>query len=435
MQDYERFDAYHNEVSQNVRRNFRLNALDGILFTFGLAFIDPASVLPAFIRRLGGSNFLIAIIPAAQTIGRMAPQIFVSNFVERLRRKKPYVLAVGAWERLPLLFVIALCFLLGNSQPTLLLAVTLAAFFTTALAFGFVGPAWFDLVAKVTPLRHRGKLSALNVGAGSLLGVGAGLGVERILRSPIAFPQNYGWLFVLAFLYMSLSLVCLTFVREPVYPIRTPKVKLKDYLSTLPVIVREDKNFRNFLAATFLHRATIVAVAFYAINGLEKFGLPDRWVGRFTIFVMIGRLVATPVFGLLGDKLGHKINLVIGSLAHLAAAVLAILAPNEWWYLPVFALLSVGFSSMRVSRFNMAVEFCDPSRRPTYVALSNNFLVPTGLIGLAGGLLVAVIGYNGLFLLAALFAFASGLWLILGVREPRKLSRGPKTAGYHRQLE
>ena len=377
MQDHERFDAYHNEVSQNVRRNFRLNALDGILFTFGLAFIDPASVLPAFIRRLGGSNFLIAIIPAAQTIGWMTPQIFVSNFVERLRQKKPYVLAVGAWERLPLLLVIALCFLLGNSQPTLLLSVTLAAFFTTALAFGFVNPAWFDLVAKVTPSRHRGKLFALKVGAGTLLGVGAGLGVERILRSPVAFPQNYGWLFVLAFLFMSLSLVCLTFVREPVYPIRTPQVKLKHYLSTLPAIVKEDRNFRSFLAATFFHRATIVAVAFYAINGLEKFGLPDRWVGRFTIFVMVGRLVATPVFGFLGDKLGHKINLVIGSLAHLAAAVLAIIAPEEWWYLPVFALVSVGFSSMEVSRFNIVVDFCDPRRRPTYVALSNSLLAST----------------------------------------------------------
>jgi MFS family permease len=431
----EHFDAYRTEVTENVRRNFSLNALDGILFTFGLAFIDPASVLPAFIRRLGGSDFLISIIPAAQTIGWMAPQIFVSNFVERLRRKKPYILAVGAWERLPLLFVVAVVFCLRNADPTFLLAVGLGAFFATALAFGFASPAWFDLVAKVTPVRHRGKLSALRVGVGTLLGIGAGVTVEWILQSRISFPQNYGWLFAIAFVFMSLSLLSLSFLREPVYPVRTPKVRLKNYLSALPKIVREDTNFRNFLAATFLQRATIIAVAFYAINGLEKFALPDKWVGRFTISVMLGRLVSTPVFGFLGDKFGHKRNLVIGSIAYFAAAVLAIGAPNEWWYLPVFALVSVGFSSMRVSRLNMAVEFCDPRRRPTYVALSNSLLVPAGFVALAGGLLVKLVGYDGLFVLAGLFAMLSALCMVLGVREPRKLSLAPAATGYHGDLE
>ncbi|NQT82330.1 MFS transporter [bacterium] len=421
MQADKQFEGYYAEVNKNVRRNFSLNALDGVLFTFGFAFMDFASVLPVFIRRLGASPFLISIIPAAHALGWMTPQIFISNYVERLRRKKPYVLAVGAWERLPFLFVIAVCFLLGSSHQAVLLSVCLGAVFTSALAFGFVNPAWFDLVAKVTPVDRRARLSALKMGIGTLLGIGAGWTVEWVLdQSQIPFPRNYGWLFVMAFFFMSLSLLALVFVREPVYPLPTKRIPLGKYLSRLPSILKEDTNFRNFLVATFFHRATIVAVAFYAINALEKFALPDKWVGRFTVSIMFGRLVVTPVFGFLGDRFGHKINIVIGSVAHIAAAILAIAAPNEWWYLPVFALVSVGFCSHEVSRFNMVVEFCEARRRPTYVALSNSLLGPIALIALLGGALVGTVGYDGLFAIAAFFALASCLCLIFSVREPRK---------------
>ena len=431
MNSDEQFAVYESEVSRDVRRNFTLNALDGILFTFGFAFVDLASVVPAFIRRLGGSDFLISIIPAAQAIGWMTPQIFVANFVEGLRRKKPYVLAVGAWERLPYLGVIVLCFLLGTSLPNLLIGASLAAIFAAALAYGLVSPAWFDLVAKVTPVRSRGRLSALKVGAGTLLGIGAGGIIERVLANPeIPFPQNFGWLFVLGLVLMSLSLVSLSLVREPVYPIQTQKIPFREYLSRLRVILRTDRNFRNFLVGTFLQRATILAVAFYTINALEKFDLPDSWVGRFTISIMAGRFLGTPLFGFLGDRFGHKINLVIGAMGHLAAAVLAIAAPNEWWYLPVFALVSVGFASNLVSRFNMAVEFCEPERRPTYLALANSVLGPTGIVALLGGLFAKVIGYNGLFVIAGLLALSSALCLIFAVREPRKLAACRQVTGW-----
>jgi len=424
MEQNNGFDAYHAEAIQNVRRNFLLNSLDGILFTFGFAFIDPASVVPAFIRRLGGSDFLISLIPAAQAIGWMTPQIFISNFVERLRWKKPYVVALGVWERLPYLSVVPLCFLFGSSHPTLLLWACLGGFFAAPLVSGFDSPAWFDLVAKVTPLRQRGRLSAVKIALGTLLGVGAGWIVERVLdHSHIPFPENYAWLFVMAVFLMGLSLLCISFVREPLYPVENRREKLRDYLSKIPAILKKEKNFRNFIIGTFLQRATVISLAFYSINGLVKFQLPDKWVGTFTVCIMGGRLLVTPVFGFLGDRYGHKINLVVGSLAYLGASVLAIFAPNKWSYLPVFALFSTGYSSDLVSRFNMAVEFCTPERRPTYVALSNTLLGPTGILALLGGLMVPVIGYNGLFVISGLFALSSALWMIAAVREPRKLPR------------
>jgi MFS family permease len=111
-------------------------------------------------------------------------------------------------------------------------------------------------------------------------------------------------------------------------------------------------------------------------------------------------------------------------LAQLSAAILAIAAPNPWAYLPAFALVSVGVSANQVSRFNMVVEFCDPERRPTYVALSNSFLGPAGMIALAGGLLAKVIGYNGLFVIAGTFSLAGALCMILTVHEPRKAVGG-----------
>ncbi len=434
MHSEKTFEAYRHEVRQNVRWNFLFNSLDGILFVLALAFIEPGSVLPAFIRRLGGSDFLVSVIPAAQAMGWMTPQIFISNFVERLSRKKPFVVGMGVVERLPYLSIIALCFLLASSQHLVLLVVCLSAIFGAALASGFNSPGWFDMVTKVTPLRHRGKLSAVRMTVGTLLGIGAGWVVEWVLdQSHISFPRNYGFLFVTALFFMSLSLVCMASVREPVYPGRHERLTLRNYLSKLPAILKKEKNFRNFLVGTFLQRATFIALAFYAINGLEKFGLPDKWVGRFTVSIMVGRVLATPVFGLLGDRFGHKINLVVGAVAHFAAAVFAITAPNEWSYLPAFALASVGVSADQVSRFNMVAEFCEPARRPTYIALSNSLLGPTACIVLLGGAFVKTLGYDGLFVIAGLFALGSAACLVFGVREPRKFPHAAVVSSYKQQ--
>jgi hypothetical protein len=46
-----------------VRRNFVLNVCDGAFFIFGLSFASRTSVLPLFVKRIGGDNLAVGLIP------------------------------------------------------------------------------------------------------------------------------------------------------------------------------------------------------------------------------------------------------------------------------------------------------------------------------------------------------------------------------------
>ena len=77
------------------RHNFVLNVLDGAFFAFGLSFASRATVLPVFVKRIGGDNVAVGLIPVLWFIGFNLPQLFVANLAERASPKKPLTARVA----------------------------------------------------------------------------------------------------------------------------------------------------------------------------------------------------------------------------------------------------------------------------------------------------------------------------------------------------
>ncbi len=76
-----------------------------------------------------------------------------------------------------------------------------------------------------------------------------------------------------------------------------------------------------------------------------------------------------------------------------------------------------------VSGTLVALEFSEPSRRPTYVGIANTTAGVAGSIApLIGGWLASV-GYQTLFSICIVLGAMALVWLLVGVRDPR--SRKP----------
>ena len=412
-----RFEQY--EESDDVKVNFFANLVDGALFVMGMGFVSLVTVLPVLIKKLGGSNVAIGMIPVIWIFGLNFPQVLIANFTRKLPFKKKFVLKTALFQRFPWLLLSFLTyFVIAHVSDLVAQVLILGTLFMASIAASINLPGWYDLISKITPVQLRGRLFAFRYVLGALLGIASGAMVTYILDT-IAFPDNFALLFLLAFVVMMISYFFVILLREK-HPNHERQILTgKDYYRNLIVILKENKHFRNFLIADALMMAALMADAFYAINALKKFSLPDKYVGHFLVIMMISMIVGNILFGHLADRYGHKNNLVVAAASTSIICLVAIWAPVLEIYYIVFAGAALTTSLFQLSRLAMVVELCEEKNRPVFVALTNMITAPFILTGLLGGLLADKYSYTPVFILAGSFAVFAMIWLWQKVPEPR----------------
>jgi MFS family permease len=412
-------EAAPSATIPNVRWNFTLNVLDGAFYSFGLSFASATTVLPVFVQRLGGSDVAVGMIPVVWAVGLNLPQLLIANHAQQVRSKKRLLLTTALIQRLPWLLLAAGTFLfVGGASPTVGLGLFFTAFALAALGGSLNMPVWFDFVAKVTPVKVRGRLFAVRAVVGSVLGIVGGLGVTWVLGA-VAYPLNFALLFSLAFAAMMISYVALVLLREGEQAVPRRRIEYGLFLRLLPRILRRNRNYRNFLIGDALFVTASVAGAFFTVDAIGRFGLPESYAGRFTIVMAAASVVAGPLFGVLGDRFGHRLNLFLGAVATVLASVLALIAPSVEVYLLVFVCSASVLVLRSVSRLPIVAELCAEADRPTYVALSNVLTAPFALAGVLAGWVAGRFGYDAVFVGTAVVGVVAAYWMLERVREPR----------------
>lgn len=404
-----------------VKHNFFLNVFDGSVYSFAMSFVSLQTVLPVFVKKISGSDIAVGMIPVLWSVGFNFPQIFVSNYVRKLGYKKPWMLKTALIQRIPWLVLGLLTyFFIEKAASDAALIIILLGLALAAFGGSINLPGWFDLISKITPVQLRGRLFAYRAVFGAALGIAGGWIVSIILDT-VRYPENFSLLFLIAFLVTMTSYVFLVFLKEdqPNLPLKT--FTYKEFVKKLGTIIRDEKNFRNFIVADSLMMLALMSNAFLAVNAIEKFSLPDAYAGYFTIVMMVSMVIGSLYFGYLADKKGHKLNLVWSSAFTFIACIAALASPLVELYFICFAASALTISLTQVSRLTIIAEICMEDDRPTYISLTNLITAPFVLSGLLGGWLASSFGYDSVFIVSASFAAAAFVWLNLKVAEPREI--------------
>lgn len=405
---------------REVRHNVLALGADYALFLVGLSFASQSTILPAFAEHLGAPNVVIGAIPGVMTVGWFLPALFVAGHTESLRHKLPFVLRYTVWERAPFVVLALVAFFVARPAPALALAVLLLMLLVVTGVGGLLMPAWMDMVGRAIPTTLRGRFfAAANVlaSAGGLLG---SFGTAYILAL-VAAPWSYGVCFLCAALFMGLSYIALTLVREPETGEASPPVPLSAYLRRIPGVLRADRNLCWFLGARAAGAAGAMASGFYAVSALRTYDAPAWWVGTFTTVLLAGHIVGSGVLGWLADRAGHRLVIMAGVAAMITANIVALCASSLEVFSVVFALAGVQQAAQNVSALNVLLEFAPTvGERPTYVGLERTALAPVVLVApLAAGALADGWGFRPVFVIAAAFGLV-GLGLFLArVHDPR----------------
>ncbi len=407
---------------KNFRWNAFVNGLDLVFFSLGSSLVSRETVLPVLVSTLTDSKLAIGLIPALYSVSYYLPQLLMANHAEQLRYKKPFVMFVGGLgERFPYLLIGLTLWFLAESAPHLTLLLLFLFLGVGAAASGMATPAWYDMIAKVIPVQRRGIWSGISNSLGALLAIGGALVVGTILER-VAYPTNFTWIFGLAFVAWNISFLGLSLNREPPSQIVKQPTPLRRYLGQLPSILRGDRNFRRFLLSRSVIHLGAMAIGFFTVYGQERFAVSGVQIGIFTALLVASQAITNLAWGMVADRLGHKIVLTVAPLLMAAAILTAWLAPGIEWLMVTFVLLGIYLAADTVSAFNIIVEFAPEQYRPTYIGLTNTLLAPAlTLSPLIGGWLATIVGYGGLFT-AALLAIGAGVLLMAyWVDEPRRM--------------
>jgi len=198
----------------DVRRNYYLFLAEGTVYLTGLAFFEPATVIPALVGTLTDSSVVVGLVTAVRYGFWLLPQVVVAGYVSALPYKRPLMVWAGVAQKLAILGMATVVYFLATSRPELALVLFFLLYTVSCVNEGVSSLTWTDVVGKSVDERGRGRLFGLMQFVGGLLALLGGLLVKRILEA-LPYPANYSVILTIGVTVAMASPLCLYLIREP----------------------------------------------------------------------------------------------------------------------------------------------------------------------------------------------------------------------------
>lgn len=415
-------------MDKTTRWNFSSLVLDGICFAMGAAFLEANTVLPNLVSLLTSNSVIIGLASTIRNAGYLLPQLFVAGYAERLPFKKPLLRVNGIINRLSVLFMTLAIFLFSEHNPNLALTGLLLALGLFAFTDGIGGVPWTDMVAKSIPATRRGRLFATMQSLGGIGAFVAGFLIRQVLAC-FAFPMNYTILLLVGFAFMTVSLVGTMLVKEREGTVRHGST-MANYWRRLPSIWRSNPMFQQMMFTRMLMSCFYLALPFYIVFAREKLGFAESTVGLFLSAQMAGSILASLLWGHLGDKQGNRVVIRLVTLIAALTPGLALVASfmvrvglaNLAFLLCllVFAAVGATLSGNWIGYTNYLLEVASDIDRPTYIGMMNTLTAPFTFLPIVGGALLHFTSHEVLFALTLLIVSGS-VFMASRLPEPRTM--------------
>lgn len=414
------------KVEQFTRKHLRYNVtvglLDGAFFGLAIGFASFSTILPLFVASMTNSATLIGLVPAIHSAGWLLPQLFTASYTARLRRYKRTVILTTIHERIPFLGFALVAFLLPKIGLQAGLILTFAFLIWQGLGGGFTANSWTSMISKIIPPESRGTFFGTQAALANLLISGSAIGAGYLLSS-FDSPFNFMACFLIASLFFTFSWIFLALTREPADYEKVIEDNPLPFWHGAGRILKRDKNFNWFLTARILSQFATMGFAFYIVYALRRFQMDEVTAGYLTATLTIAQTVANAGMGWMGDRVGHRLMLIIGAASALLSSLFAWFAPSLPWFFPIFVLAGFANVSIWTNGMTMTVDFSDESERPFYIGLAQTLTAPATILApLIGGWIADTQGFVSTFGWATVLSIVMMLILIFLVKEPRKSS-------------
>lgn len=400
----------------------------------------PSLVLAFFVAELTPSYVTIGLVPAVAvslwSLARVPAMVLLAN----QRRAQPWAFgaALVRAAAIALLAIVASrtdpAGLAQSGRPLLLTVFLCLIVYTLAAGFGSVSTA--AMLRSSVPadswqrfVRQRSFWSLLLCLIGAFI-------VARLLGSAaLAFPGNFGRLFLVATICLIAVAVFLVAMREAPSAVTSPP-SLSPAQLRLPLI---DSRYRRFLLFRALFSASAAIDPFIFLYAVTRLGTPVTAIGNYAIAGVLGWIVSAPVWVWLEHRSGPRAVLQSATVLRLVAPAMALVMPHLSGASPVrdriaestmatdlfpLAFAAIGAALAAQSRGNSGYLSALAPRhlQAAYAGLTNSVLVVIAFSPMVGGAIIERFGYEALFgtaIVLGLAAVFAGGFLSFVAAQPR----------------
>lgn len=397
-------------ITADQKSSYRGFLLHGIFLALTATFTEVNSVLPALVLQVGGSEIHIGIITAIMIGLPLVSQLVFAPFVQKRRKKKPYLLG-GIYVRITALLGIGLLLLQAERiSPVAVLAFIYTGLILFSLSGAFSGISYVSLIGSTIPgeLRHRFFLrKQLFWSVGVLLSAI----LTRFIIKGFEGSLRYAFLFSLASAMLLAGSAGFWMIREKNEDTGGDKTPLKEILSSMKGIFREDHTFRNFCLTTNILSMAIVLIPFYLPSLVRWFQAPPAFVGTIVLLQMGGMLLSNMIWPKIVKPLGFKgilrIEAAGGFLIPLFMAAALRSGAGQWLLYVLFPLLGALSSAHRMSTEAALVQISDGNKRALYSGIYGAVNLTSALAPLIFGFLLKNFSFILLFPLLGILSLSA----------------------------
>lgn len=413
---------------KHLRYNVTVNLLDGGFFGMAIGFVSFSTILPLFVASMTNSATLIGLVPAIHATGWLLPQLFTASHTASLRRYKRTVLLMTIHERVPFLALAVVTLLLPKIGVQAALVLTFLCLIWQGLGGGFTANSWTSLISKIMPPDSRGTFFGVQAATANLFISASAIGAGYLLNGFEA-PRGFLFCFLIACVFFTASWFSLFLTREPADTEKVIEENPPPFWHGALEILKRDRNFDWFLTARILSQFGTMGFSFYIVYALRRFHMEEVTAGYLTATLTIAQMVANAGMGWLGDRVGHRLMLIIGAASALFSSLLAWFAPSLTWFFPIFVLTGFTNVSIWTNGMTMTVDFSGEKERPFYIGLAQTLTAPATIIApLIGGWIADSMGFVNTFAVSCALSVVMISILVFLVKEPRKFSSKQSTA-------
>lgn len=385
----------------------------GFFLAITMAMLDLNTVFPILVSSLSDNRYIFGALYSIMLGAPLVFNLIFSHYIRRFTYKKKFLLA-GIYVRgLSFLGMAYFVYVYGLSNPKLVIYSLFFFVFLFSVSGGVAGLSYSDMIAKSTPSKSRAVFFSMKQLISSLAGLLGGLIITRVFSDSISFPNNYATSLFIGFIGLFIASIFFVFLKEPYEAIKEDKSSLKDYVKSIPNVLKTDTSFSFFILVENLSSFSIMVLPFYIIYGKSLFQLDNSFIGIFLLIQITGTIFSNIVWGLLGKYLRSKsvvrFCILLGGINPILAIVLG--ATNPYLYGIVFFVLGFAISGRRVGFEPFLLDITPKDKRIEYLGIRGSLNILIVILPLLGAFLRDVIGFEFTFMIVALTMFTAFLLL------------------------
>lgn len=412
---------FHRAVERDLKRNTAAQLVNGAFGQTGFRLVQAPTFLPAFLFALSGSEFLVGLARSMQAAGTVLSPMIGASLIGHRTHILSATLTLGVLMRLQILGVSLAAFLLGSRSAfaAVVVMMTLMGFFQ-----GMSQVTMNSLRAKVIPVGRRGLVSGMrNFLAGTSSATVSYVAGAYVIE-PNLLGNGYASLFLLAFVIGMLGLAGLAATREPEAVIVRERQSVRGTWRQVPDLLRGNPDFARFFVVRALGAFGRMGMPFYILFAGTRMELSGRDLGLLTTVWMITSSVSNLAWGLLADRHGYRIVLIMTLSLWSLSQIQMLWVTDIQGMLAFFVIMGMAQGGFNQAAQNMVFEFGAQEDIPLRLAASGTAVNAIATIGpLLGGVIATVHSYQALFITCFVLQ-AAGLVLMRWVPEPRRLQGG-----------